>query len=152
MLICNFLKRSPNLWLSVESSPIPLRNQELITMQPNQADVAPHLMHKHSVENKWISRADYVNTTRFRSQNTINHVRMVWLCLFFFFQFPHEGLIWEAKLINCVSLSLHRSATLRTLNSDIDEIVELNNENQHWWKAFLNNTPQMSLSWQWRLS
>lgn len=118
---------------------IPLRNQELVTMRPNQAYVA----HKHSVESKQFSHADYGNTIRVWSQNTINHVHMVWLCLFFLF--PYEGLIWEEKLINCVSLSLHRSATLRTPNSDIDEIVELNNQNQHWWKAFLNYTPQMWL-------
>lgn len=54
-------------------------------MQHNQADVAPLFMHKHSDENNQFSHADYVNTTRFRSQNTINHVRMVWLCLFFLF-------------------------------------------------------------------
>lgn len=46
-------------------------------MQPNQADAAPLFVHQHSVGNKRFSRADYVNTTRFRSQNTINHVRMV---------------------------------------------------------------------------
>lgn len=55
----------------------PSRNQELKTMQPNQADAAPLLAHKHSAENKRFSHADYVKTTRFQSQNTINHVRMV---------------------------------------------------------------------------
>lgn len=55
----------------------PLRNQELITMQHNQADVALLFMHKHRNENNQLSRAYYVNATRSRSQNTINHVRMV---------------------------------------------------------------------------
>lgn len=35
---------------------------------------------QHANGNISFSPADYVNTTRSQSQNTINHVRMVWLC------------------------------------------------------------------------
>lgn len=72
-----FPQEKPKSLISCRIITIPWRNQELITMQPNQADIAAFFKHKHSVEKKQFSHADYVNTTRFWSQSTINHVRMV---------------------------------------------------------------------------
>lgn len=69
------------------------------------------------------------------------------------FQFPCGGLIWEAKLINCVSLSLHRSTSV-TVNTQRwywqDRCIK---KSQRWVKtsAVWNTAVQMWLWWSWKL-
>lgn len=57
------------------------RKQEFKAVQHNETVVHP----LHTNKNSWFPPADYVNATRFQSQNTINHVRMVLTVCYFNF-------------------------------------------------------------------